>query len=438
MRAFVLSCLVASVAAASPIVEKTLANGMRVVIAPDPSVTSVVVHVRYHVGSKDEVAGKTGFAHLFEHLMFEGSKHVPEGAFDSWLEAAGGWNNGTTDKDRTNYYEQVPSAFLSLALHLEADRMAGLWDAMNQKVLDNQRDVVKNELRQSYENRPYGKAIMRLSQLLWPVGHGNHHPTIGSMADLSAASLADVEAFWRQYYVPSNATLVIVGGVRADESLSLVERYFGWIPSVPAPATIVTNEPVKPLAKPIAETHTDNVSAPMVLLAFRGPAHGADEDAAATVMAHILGGGKTSRLYRKLVMNERLASEADASFDRQILGGEFWISAIASSGKVPSDVQAALESTIGELQATTVPAAELVRAKRTLEVELLNDMEELSQRADAYAEWKATTGRADFLQNELAALKAVTAEDVQRAAQKWLGPQRQVTLTVLPKEEGAN
>ena len=190
-----------------------LANGLEVILAPDPSVTTAVVLVWYHVGSKDEVAGKTGFAHLFEHLMFEGSRHVGEGEFDALLEAAGGWNNGTTSNDRTTFFEQAPAAQLPLMLWLEADRMAGLWSAMNQVVLDNQRDVVKNERSENYENVPYGKADFDVQQALWPIGHGNHNLTIGTTADLGAASLADVEAFWRTYYRPSNATLVIAGGI---------------------------------------------------------------------------------------------------------------------------------------------------------------------------------------------------------------------------------
>ncbi len=305
MRTLLLSAVLALAAtpaiagpqAALPVEHYRLANGLEVILAPDPSVTSAMVEVWYHVGSKDEVLGKSGFAHLFEHLMFEGSKHVPEGQFDVLLESAGGWNNGTTNNDRTTYFEQVPGNQLPLALWLEADRMAGLWDAMNADVLANQRDVVKNERRQSYENRPYGVAALTIQQALWPKGHGNWNLTIGTMTDLDAASLADVEAFWRTYYVPSNATLLVAGRFDPAATRARIERLFGWMPTKPAPAGRTLDAPVAPLAQQVALEATDKVAVPKVIVTVRAPEASAPGLVDLEVATQILGGGKTSRLY---------------------------------------------------------------------------------------------------------------------------------------------
>jgi zinc protease len=414
-----------------------LANGLKVILAPDPSVTSVVVHVWYHVGSKDEVAGKTGFAHLFEHLMFEGSAHVGEGQFDVLLEQAGGWNNGTTNNDRTNYFEQVPAAQLPLALWLEADRMAGLWTAMNQGVLDNQREVVKNERRQSYENAPYGEAELVIQQALWPAGHGNHNLTIGTMADLGAASLADVEAFWRAYYRPSNATLVIAGGVPEEVARELVEQYFGWMPAQPAPTTRTLTEPVTPLPARVELTTTDDVQAPKVTFAFRTEAPMQASTADLEVAAQLLGGGKTSRLYRELVVKRRLASEVSAYYNPQMLGGEFQIAAIARDGVDPAALRQAIDEQLAQLRAAAPPAAETERAKRVLRADRIQGLEDLASLAEQLATWSAYAGQADYAAAEFAALDAVTSERIQASASAWLAANAAVVMTVTPAAPAA-
>ena len=410
-----------------------LPNGLEVILAPDKSVTTAVVHVWYHVGSKDEVTGKTGFAHLFEHLMFKGSKHVPDGKFDLLLEAAGGWNNGTTNNDRTNYFEQVPVNFLEQALWLEADRMAGLWDAMNQTVLDNQRDVVKNERRQSYENRPYGVAELELQQLLWPPGHGNHNLTIGTMEDLTAASLGDVEQFWRSYYRPSNATLVIAGGFAVDDVKKLVEKYFVWMPAQTKPATRKLDGPVEPMGQAVEKTTTDRVAVPKVIVAFRTDAPYTPASADLELAAQVLGGGKTSRLYRRLVMTERLASEAEAFYTPQILGGELQIHAVARDGVDPAKLRAAIEAELASLRGKPIEAAELDRARRTLEANRLKALENIAARAASIAMWNAYTGDPDHLAEELALLDAVTPASLQAAVARWLATSAAVTMTVMPK-----
>src|SRR5262245_49697570 len=208
-----------------------LANGLNVILHRDTSVPIVTVNVWYHVGSANEKPGRTGFAHLFEHLMFEGSKNVKEGEFDTLLEAAGGNNNGSTTNDRTNYVIDVPSNALELALFLESDRMGFLLDTMGPKVVDGQRDVVKNERRQSYENAPYGMASIELDRLLWPANHPYNWPVIGEMADLTAASYEDVVEFFRKYYAPNNASLVVAGDIDFDKTKALVEKYFGEVPA---------------------------------------------------------------------------------------------------------------------------------------------------------------------------------------------------------------
>lgn len=410
-----------------------LPNGLEVVVAPDPTVSSVVVHVWYRVGSKDEVPGKTGFAHLFEHLMFKGSRDVPDGKFDMLLESVGGWNNGTTNNDRTNYFEQVPGNQLELALYLEANRMAGLWDAMNQSVLDNQRDVVKNERRQSYENRPYGQAGLDVQLALWPAGHGNHNLTIGTMADLTAASLADVEAFWRQYYRPSNATLVLVGNVDAANAEALVTKYFGWMPKQATPKTRTLDAPVTPLAAPVTLTATDNVTEPKLSYTFRTDAPYTAAAADLEVLAQILGGSKTSRLYKRLVMKERLASDIGAGYGGQVLGGEFEISAIAKGGVSVDKLRAALLEELAKVRTTPVTADELARAVTTLTASLWQSQENLSARAADIAQWTVQTNDPAFASKQIALWQAVTPASLQASAAKWLADTAAVSMTVMPR-----
>lgn len=438
MRIPILALLLApAIAAAAPapslgVTHYRLDNGLEVILAPDPTVTSAMVEVWYHVGSKDETIGKSGFAHLFEHLMFEGSKHVGEGQFDILLESAGGWNNGTTDNDRTNYFEQVPGDQLPLALWLEADRMAGLWDAMNDEVLSNQRDVVKNERRQSYENRPYGAADLLVQQALWPKGHGNWNLTIGTMEDLDAASLADVEAFWRTYYVPSNATLLVVGRFELEPTKALIGKLFGWMPTRPRPATRTLDAPVTPLAGPVELTAVDKVAVPKVTITMRAPQAYGPGATELAVAAQILGGGKTSRLHKRLVRKDRLATEVYAYLSPHFLGSEFELAAIARPGVSAAALRKALEEELAAFAATPPTAAELERARRVLSVGLLNMMENLASRVNALADWAAYTGDPDHLAEELAAIDAVDAAAVQAAAKAWLRKDAAVIMTVNP------
>src|SRR5688572_17314840 len=276
----------------------TLPNGLRVILHEDHSVPIVSVNVWYHVGSKNEKPGRTGFAHLFEHLMFMGSGHVPPGLFDAALEGAGGNNNGSTTNDRTNYWINVPSNALDLALFLESDRMGYLLDSMTPQTVDAQRDVVKNERRQSYENRPYGAADLLLAEMLYPKGHPYHWPVIGYMDDLTAASYEDTVEFFKRYYAPSNASLVVAGDIDAAAARRLVEKWFSDIKAGPRPdpATI----PGVALTEVQRKTITDRVQLPRITIAWLTPRHFAPGDAALDVVAGVLAGGRSSRLYKRL------------------------------------------------------------------------------------------------------------------------------------------
>ncbi len=288
----------------------TLPNGLQVLLHEDHSVPLVSVNVWYHVGSSDEKPGRTGFAHLFEHIMFMGSQHVPTGEFDRLLEAAGGDNNGSTTEDRTNYYEDAPGNALPLPLWLDSDRMGFLLPEITADKVDLQRGVVQNERRQSYENRPYGLAEENILQRLYPPDHPYHWPVIGSMADLSAATLDDVRGFFRTYYTPNNATLAIAGDITPRATRQLVERYFGDIPR--GPAVTRPAPPAVQLGADVYATIEDRVQVPRVYDAWHTVKAFADGDAMLDVLANVLAGGRSSRLYKRLVYELQIATDVVA------------------------------------------------------------------------------------------------------------------------------
>src|SRR5262245_11669666 len=283
-----------------PFTQFTLPNGLHVILHEDHSVPLATVNVWYHVGSAREKPGRTGFAHLFEHLMFEGSAHVKEGEFDARLEAAGGDNNASTATDATNYYIDVPSNALELALFLESDRMGYLLDTMTPERVDGQRDVVKNERRQSYENAPYGMAQIEIDTLLYPEGHPYRWPTIGYMEDLTAASHADVVDFFKKYYQPANASLVIAGDIDRVKTRALIEKWFGDVRPGPGPVPPI-DFPHPQLTEEKTATLQDRVQLPRLYLSWITPPHFNPGDGELDVIAQILAGGKNSRLYKRLV-----------------------------------------------------------------------------------------------------------------------------------------
>src|SRR4051812_2839884 len=300
-----------------------LPNGLTVILHVDRGSPLVAVNLWYHVGSKDEEPGRTGFAHLFEHLMFMGSKNAPYPSFDTIMEAWGGHNNGTTSNDRTNYYEIGPTNLLETMLWLEADRLATLAEVITDEELERLRKVVQNERRQSYENRPYGQSELAIPDAMYPADHPYHWPTIGSHEDLEAAGLQDVRDFFTRFYLPSNASLVVAGDFDLPTGRALVEKYFGWIPKRPAPArrtpppaTITENKDI---------TLTDRVQLPRLRLCWHSPALFAAGDADLDLAAQVLGGGKSSRLYKTLVFEQRLAQDAFAYQSSQMLGSLFHV-----------------------------------------------------------------------------------------------------------------
>ena len=318
-----------------PFTRVTLDNGLTVLVHEHRDVPLVAVNVWYHVGSKNERAGLTGFAHLFEHLMFEGSAHHDRGYFGP-LQDAGASLNGSTNADRTNYWETVPREALDLALWLESDRMGHLLPALTEAKLANQRDVVLNERRQNYENRPYGLAGFALSGAMYPSDHPYHWPTIGWPDDIAAARLEDVSAFFSRYYHPANATLAIAGDVDTADAIARARAFFGDIPAGPAVERI--SPPVPVPGAPMRLSLEDRVELPRVYLAWHSPALFAPGDAECDLLAEILGGGKTSRLYRRLVFTDRVATELIATQASREAGSMFQVVATAAPGRRLSEI----------------------------------------------------------------------------------------------------
>jgi zinc protease len=409
----------------------SLSNGLKVYVIEDPKAPMVYEVLWFKVGSKDEVPNRTGFAHLFEHLMFKGSKHLPDGLLDRLLEEAGGWSNAFTSSDMTVYQNVAASNFLERMLWIEADRLAGLLDTFDKPKLDNQRDVVLNERRQSYENRPYGMASLILQENLWPKNHGYHWSTIGYPADLKAATVKDVAQFFRTYYVPNNATLVIAGDVKFDEVKRLVEKYFGFLPRGQEPARPQYKTP-PPITKEIAIETTDDVQVPRVYLAWRGPAGFTADEAPLDALAAILGDGKSSRLYKRLVYDKKIAQDVHAEFAAEELGGTFEIVATAKPGVDPARLVREISDEIAALSKTPPTDAELERAKNSQEAAFLGGLESTLSRAIQLAAYDVQANDPDYFAKDLARLRAVTPAQVRAAATKYLKPNARVVLTIKP------
>jgi zinc protease len=408
-----------------------LANGLKVYVIEDAKAPTVYEVLWFKVGSKDEVANRTGFAHLFEHLMFKGSAHLPDGLMDRLLEAAGGWSNAFTSSDMTVYQNVAASNFLEQMMWMEADRFAGLLDTFDKPKLDNQRDVVLNERRQSYENQPYGMAELLIQEALWPKDHGYHWSTIGYPADLKAANVTDVSNFFRTYYVPNNATMVIAGDVKFVDVKRLVEKYFAFIPKQAEPARPQYKTP-PPITKEVVLTTTDDVQVPRVYLNWRGPAGFTPEEPALDALAAILGDGKSSRLYKRMVYDEKIAQSVGASFQGEQLGGTFQIVATAKPGVDPKRITAVLNEEIAKIAANPPTDAELERAKNSQEAGFLNGLEPTLQRAIQLASYDVQAKDPDYFAKDLARRRAVTAQQVQAAAAKYLKQNARVTLTINP------
>jgi predicted Zn-dependent peptidase len=419
-----------------PIQTTTLDNGLRVVVSEDRTAPVVAVNLWYDVGSRHEPQGQTGFAHLFEHLMFEGSVHVAKTEHMQLIQGSGGSLNATTNSDRTNYFETVPAEHLELALWLEADRMGGLVPALTQETLDNQREVVKNERRQRYENMPYGDAWLRLLPLLYPPGHPYHHATIGSMADLNAADLATFSAFHTTYYAPNNAVLSVVGDAAPSDVFALADKYFGAL----APRSGIPPAPdgsrLRFAVAPERENVTAAVPAPRVYVAHRTHPFGSPAYDAVTVLGTVLGDGRGSRLYQQLVDRARLAQPdhvAAYGVDLAHAPAPLIVTATARDGVSADVLEAGLIDMLDDVAHGITPD-ELDRAKALLVTAWWRQMSTVAGRADALSRYTAQFGDPALVGHRLPAWQAVTVDDVVDVAAGTLTKQTRVTLSYLPEE----
>ncbi|TDB70729.1 pitrilysin family protein [Micromonospora sp. KC723] len=420
-----------------PIETTRLDNGLRVVVSEDRTAPAVAVNLWYDVGSRHEPAGQTGFAHLFEHLMFEGSINVAKTEHMKLIQGSGGSLNATTNPDRTNYFETVPAEHLELALWLEADRMGGLVPALTQETLDNQRDVVKNERRQRYENVPYGDAWLRLLPLLYPPGHPYHHATIGSMADLNAADLATFQEFHTKYYAPNNAVLTVVGDASAAEVFALADKYFGAIPARADIPAAPDGRSVAATGRAAVETVTTDVPAPRVYVAHRTHPFGTPGNDVTTVLAAVLGSGRGSRLYQRLADGERIAQPDTVGaygVDLAHAPAPLIVTATARPGVTAERLAAGVAEVVDELATVPVTHAELERAKALLSTAWWRQMSTVDGRADTLGRYATQFGDPAKAAERLPAWLGVTAEQIAETAAEVLGAADRVTLTYLPEE----
>lgn len=440
VAAFIAFLLAPAVSAQTPSLQLpftrfTLPNGLTVILHEDHSVPVATVNVWYHVGSGNEKPGRTGFAHLFEHLMFMGSGHVKPGEFDEWLEAAGGTNNGSTEYDRTNYYINVPSNALELALMLESDRMGYLLETMTPKVVDAQRDVVKNERRQSVENQPYGVAEAEtLGEMLYPDGHPYHWPVIGYMPDLTAASYDDVVAFFKTYYAPSNASLVVAGDIDPVATRQMIEKWFSDVKPGPVPQPL--GAPAAALTSIQKRTITDRVQLPKLYLAWLTPRQFSPGDAELDIVADVLAGGKNSRLYKRLVYDLQIAQSVSAYQGSQSLSSFFLIEATPQPGHTVEELQKVVDEEVSRLQREAPTDRELQRAVNQIESSFFNRLERVGGfggKADRLNAYLTATGNPDWVNEDLARYRALSPNDIRSAAETFLPAGRRVELTVMPE-----
>ena len=426
-------------------VEETLPNGLKVIYHVDRSTPVAAVDIWYNVGSKHEQPGRTGFAHLFEHVMFKGSKNVPDGKHFGWLEDAGARAgadiNGTTSYDRTNYFEQVPSNQLELALWLESDRMGTLLETLTQEKLDNQREVVKNERRQGVDNQPYGTWQEKMLSHLFPAGHPYHHPVIGSMADLSAASLDDVKNFFRTYYAPNNAVLVVAGDIDVNQAKQLVRKHFGDIPRGPAPPPLRDASLPGLLGEQKREVVQDaNAPVPAVYVGFRMPNARDERGDAVDVLAALIGQGRSSPLFEALVRGRQVATNVGA-FNFGLVDGAdmFIVNATGKPGASADSLEAALLEELGRI-GTAITQEQLDRVKAQERFSFVNNLQRtggFGGRADLLAQAWTYYRDPNWVNTRLQALDRVTLAQVRALAAERLVPNNRVVLVYVPNRAPA-
>jgi zinc protease len=419
--------------------QRTLPNGLRVIVASDHLAPVVAVNLWYIVGSRHEEPKRTGFAHLFEHFMFQGSRNVSKAEHFSLVQAAGGVNNATTFFDRTNYFETLPSHQLDLALWLEADRMATLLDALDQENLDNQIEVVKNEKRQSYDNQPYGTFYEKLMAAVFPEDHPYHTTPIGSMEDLDAATLDDVIAFFRKWYAPNNCVLSIVGDVDEEAAFASAERFFGPIPANPSikPLPVKVLPPV--IGREVRMTVPDKVPMVRVHFGYRCPVYGTPEFDALEIASQILAGGKGSRLHRRLVREMRIAQDVSV-FGLPLVGGSNifagWVTV-----RPDSDADTAERVFLEELDRMArepVTDDELARARALVEASELGAISRVEEVADRLSQFAALFDRPELVNEQLRNYLRVTAEQIQAVCREVFRADNRVVITYVPEETGAD
>jgi zinc protease len=414
-----------------PFAKTTLSNGLDVVVHEDHRVPLVAVSVWYHVGSKNEHPGRTGLAHLFEHLMFEGSEHQPAGYFAP-LQEAGASLNGSTSTDRTNYWELVPQHAFRLALWMEADRMGWLLPALTEERLETQRNVVLNERRQSYENRPYGLAQFALMEALFPPGHPYHWPTIGHTEDLVAASLDDVRAFFSRYYHPANASLVVAGAVETSEAFRAVQELFGEIPAGPAIPHVAASESPTGPRRLVLE---DRVELPRLYVAWRSPALFAEGDADLDLLGDLMGNGRTSRLYRRLIHDRRIAAELAAGQTSRELSGTFQVVASAAPGHTLDELESAILDEIDRVADRGPLPDELSRGRAQAEAAFIFRLQSLGGfggKADQLNAYNVYRQAPDSFDADLSRYLDAGPDDLRETAGRWLARERAVRLAVVP------
>ncbi|WP_437943999.1 pitrilysin family protein [Sorangium sp. So ce281] len=422
-----------SVSVAIPVEKYTLENGLEVVLHEDHRTPVVAVNLWYHVGSKDEPRGKNGFAHLFEHVMFQGSKHVGEDMFFKYLERAGASDrNGTTNTDRTNYFETVPANELALVLWLESDRMGWLLDHANDATFTSQRSVVKNERRQNYENAPYGLVPQFLRAALFPEGHPYHLLTIGTPEDLDAAQMDDVKAFFRTFYVPNNATLVVAGDIDRRRAKELIQKYFGPI-AKGAPPPVATRPDPGDLATEKRLDIEADVELPRVTISWVTPPSFAPGDAELDLVANVLASGKTSRLYKKLVYDLQIAQDVFAFQQSSQLASTFQITATLKKGKSPEQALKLIDAELERLRKAPPTQDEHDRAQAKVLSELVFSMEQVTARANAINNYNQLTGDPGYFPKDVARYEKATAADLQKAIADLLPQGRRVIALVTPK-----
>ncbi len=407
-----------------------LPNGLTVILHRDATTPTIATNIWYHVGSARERPGRTGFAHLFEHIMFEGSANVPEGKIDEWFAEVGGAPNGSTSRDRTNYMQSFASNALDMALFIESDRMGHLLDAMSAASVDGQRDVVKNERRQSYDNRPYGLADQVSTEALYPPTHPYSWPVIGYMDHLTNAAYQDVVDFFRTYYAPNNATLAIAGDIDVDEARRLVTKWFADVPR---------SEPLPPLeaAPPVVTAQErllleDRVQLPRLVMTWVSPAAYADDDAAMDALAELLAGGKNSRLYQRLVYELQIADDVYARQGGGQLSGEFEIGATARAGHSLGELYDVIVEELARVAAAPPETRELERIVNQYEVGFLERLERVATKADMMNAYYFYTGTPDFFDEDLARYRSLQPGDLSAATARWLDAQRAIVLSIVP------